>query len=130
MFHSETKPSRKRHRARCCSDTPESVMNKTEVAEFVDAWVQAWNAHDLDRVLEHFCGDVVFSSPLAVQLVAGSNGVISGKPALRSYWEEGLRRFPDLQFEVLSTYIGVSTLVINYPESERWLSQRSSRLRR
>ncbi len=58
-------------------------MNRSEAAEFVDAWVKAWNAHDLGVVLSHFCDDVVFSSPLAAQLVAGSDGVIRGKQALR-----------------------------------------------
>ncbi|MGO9963948.1 MAG: nuclear transport factor 2 family protein [Acidimicrobiales bacterium] len=89
-------------------------MNRSEAAEFVDAWVKAWNAHDLGVVLSHFCDDVVFSSPLAAQLVAGSDGVIRGKQALRQYWEEGLRRIPDLRFEIERVYVGVEVLVINY----------------
>ena len=34
--------------------------------------------------------------------------------ALRSYWEAGLQRIPDLHFEVLGFYMGIDTLVINY----------------
>lgn len=37
-----------------------------------------------------------------------------GKAALREYWTEGLRRIPDLRFEVVASYVGVDTLVINY----------------
>jgi hypothetical protein len=40
--------------------------------------------------------------------------VIRGKEALRSYWTGGIRRVPDLHFEVLGFYVGVRTLVINY----------------
>lgn len=44
----------------------------------------------------------------------GGDGVIRGKQALRKYWSEGMRLIPDLHFEVLALYVGVSTLVINY----------------
>jgi hypothetical protein len=40
--------------------------------------------------------------------------VVRGKAALRAYWTEALRRIPDLRFEIIGTYVGVNTLVINY----------------
>ena len=81
---------------------------------FAEGWVKAWNAHDLDSVLRHFADNVVFTSPVAAQFLAGSGGVIRGKAALRGYRAEGLRRIPDLHFEVVGVYVGVNTLVINY----------------
>ena len=48
------------------------------------------------------------------QLLDGSDGVIRGKAALREYWQEGLRRIPDLHFEVSGVYVGVGVMVINY----------------
>lgn len=80
---------------------------------FVESWVTAWNAHDLDALLSHFADDVTFRSPVAVQLLGG-DGVIRGKEALRAYWAEGLRRIPDLRFEVVGSYLGLDCLVINY----------------
>ncbi|MFJ4429048.1 nuclear transport factor 2 family protein [Streptomyces bobili] len=88
-------------------------MDHSTARRFVDAWVTAWNGHDLDGVLRHFAEDVTFRSPVAAQLLGG-DGIIRGKDALRSYWAEGLRRIPDLRFEVLGSYIGVDCLVINY----------------
>ncbi|MFD0634521.1 nuclear transport factor 2 family protein [Catenulispora yoronensis] len=82
--------------------------------EFVDRWARAWNAHDLEAVLAQFTDDAEFSSPVAAQLLPGSDGVVRGKEALRAYWAEGLRRIPDLHFEVLGHYEGVGILVINY----------------
>ena len=81
---------------------------------FAESWLQAWNAHDLDAVLGHFADDAVFTSPVAAKLVEGSEGIIRGKAALREYWREGLRRIPDLHFELLGTYVGQTTLVLNY----------------
>ncbi len=81
---------------------------------FAEDWAKAWNCHDLETVLSHFADDVVFTSPVAAQVLDGSDGVIRGKAALRAYWTEGLRRIPGLQFEVIGVYVGVHTLVIHY----------------
>ena len=81
---------------------------------FAEHWLKAWNSRDLEAVLSHFSDDVVFSSPMAAQLCEGCDGVVQGKAALRDYWAEGLRRVPELHFEIESLYVGVRTLVINY----------------
>jgi hypothetical protein len=88
-------------------------MDHTEAQAFAKQWVEEWNAHDIDALLKHFTDDVVFTSPVAVRLFGG-DGVIRGKAALRKYWSDGVRLIPDLQFEVLGVYAGISTLVINY----------------
>ena len=81
---------------------------------FVDQWVADWNAHDLEGLLDHYTDDVVFTSPLAERFLPGSEGVASGKDALRAYWTAGLAALPDLRFEVLDHYVGASTIVIRY----------------
>ncbi|UKD52872.1 nuclear transport factor 2 family protein [Amycolatopsis sp. FU40] len=88
-------------------------MDHSAAQEFAAHWAQAWNAHDLDALMTHFADDVTFRSPVAVQVVGG-DGVIRGKAALRTYWAEGLRRIPDLRFEVVGVYVGLGALVINY----------------
>jgi hypothetical protein len=88
-------------------------VDHTEAQAFAEQWVRDWNAHDIDALLRHFADDVVFTSPVAARLFGG-DGVIRGKDALRTYWSEGIRLIPDLRFEVLAVYAGISTLVINY----------------
>ena len=89
-------------------------MDHEIARRFAEHWLKAWNSRDLEAVLSHFSDDVVFSSPMAAQLCEGCDGVIQGKAALRDYWAEGLRRVPELHFEIESLYVGVRTLVINY----------------
>ena len=89
-------------------------MDHSTAEKFAASWAEAWNAHDLERVLSHFAEDVVFASPVAAQLIEGSHGVLRGKPALRDYWARGLRAIPDLHFTVLDVYVGVSAVVISY----------------
>jgi hypothetical protein len=81
---------------------------------FAEAWVRAWNAHDVEAVLDHFSDDVVFTSPVAARLLPETGGVVHGKAALRNYWATALARQPDLHFAVIGVYQGESTLVINY----------------
>lgn len=89
-------------------------MDQIAAQAFAERWVQSWNDHDLDAILKTFADDIVFTSPHAVELVEGSDGIIRGKDALRRYWEEGLRRVSDLHFEILGVYVGIHTVVINY----------------
>jgi ketosteroid isomerase-like protein len=81
---------------------------------FADAWVQAWNAHDVEGVLAHFHDDVVFTSPVAARVMPDSGGVVRSKQELRRYWTTALAGVPDLHFELVGVYRGESTLVINY----------------
>lgn len=90
-----------------------SPMDYADAEVFVEEWVSGWNAHDVEAILTHFSDEVVFTSPVAIRLLGGS-GEVRGKEALRYYWNEGVRRVPDLHFEVLGFYVGVRSLVINY----------------
>lgn len=96
-------------------------MDHVWAEKFVKNWVKGWNAHDLESVLRHFSDDAVFTSPASVQLIGG-NGVIRGRDSLRSYWAEGIRRVPDLHFEIVGFYVGVHVLVINYRNQRGRLS--------
>ena len=62
------------------------------------AWARAWNARDVEAVLEHFTDDVTFLSPVAADVVGTPE--LRGKPALRAYWEQALRRIGRLHFTV------------------------------
>jgi len=81
---------------------------------YAEQWVRAWNAHDIEAVLDHFRDDVLFTSPVAARVVPESGGVVRGKAALRDYWTVALAKQPDLRFELVGVYRGESTLVINY----------------
>ena len=89
-------------------------MSVPEPSQFAAAWAAAWNAHDLEGVLAHFHDDVVFTSPVAEQILPGTGGVVRGKDQLRAYWREGLRLIPDLHFTVEQVYAGVRVIVVQY----------------
>src|SRR4029077_20887783 len=69
---------------------------------FADAWVRAWNAHDVEAVLTHFHDDIVFTSPVAARLLPETKGAVRGKPALRDYLVTALHQLPDLHFDLVA----------------------------
>jgi ketosteroid isomerase-like protein len=89
-------------------------MNRAFADRFTSEWVEAWNAHDLDRILLHYADDFEMYSPVIVQLTGNKEGCLSGKQAVRSYWAKALVLFPNLKFEHICTLIGVNGLVIYY----------------
>jgi ketosteroid isomerase-like protein len=89
-------------------------VDEAAARAFADGWYAAWNAHDLDAILEHYADDVDLSSPLVAGLAGDPGGRLVGKEALRRYFAAGLERYPDLRFEPLELFVGVDSLVLRY----------------
>jgi hypothetical protein len=89
-----------------------------DAKEFAKDWIDAWNSHDLDRILSHYASDVVLVSPVAAKLTGDPSGTLRGKEALRSYFQKGLELFPNLQFKLVDVMQGLSSVVLYY-ENQR-----------
>ncbi|WHZ23767.1 MAG: hypothetical protein OJF47_002879 [Nitrospira sp.] len=81
---------------------------------FGQEWVDAWNAHDLDRVLAHYADDCEFQSPFIISIANEPSGRLTGKAAIRAYWAAALEKLPDLRFELLDVLIGADCLTLHY----------------
>jgi hypothetical protein len=82
--------------------------------EFSQAWIQAWNAHDLEAVMAHYSDDVVFYSPFIQKLNNDPTGCIKGVTALKAYFSKALEVYPDLHFEIYHVLEGVNSVVLYY----------------
>ena len=80
-----------------------TVLTEREADDFVAEWMEAWNSHDLGRVLEHYADDVEYYSPFIAQMAEpggpGADGRLVGKAAVAEYFATALGRNPDLHFE-------------------------------
>ena len=65
-----------------------NTLDETFARHFAQVWVDAWNAHDLDRVLAHYEDDFVFQSPMIAVFTGEPSGRLQGKAAVRAYAEE------------------------------------------
>jgi ketosteroid isomerase-like protein len=81
--------------------------------EFAQDWVDAWNSHDLERILTHYDDEVLLTSPVALKLLNG-DGTVRGKAALREYFLRGVQAFPDLRFDLIDVIWGTETIVVSY----------------
>ncbi len=82
--------------------------------EFSKEWIDAWNSHDLVRILSHYSEDFTMSSPYIAQIAGVASGTLTGKAAVRSYWAAALERMPTLKFELVQTLVGVDSVTIYY----------------
>jgi ketosteroid isomerase-like protein len=89
-------------------------MELGSAIRFAEEWYAAWNAHDLDAILDHYADDVEMASPLVATLAGNPDGTIVGKQALRAYFAAGLEKYPELHFEPLGLYVGVGSVVLHY----------------
>jgi ketosteroid isomerase-like protein len=86
--------------------------------EFAREWVEAWNSHDIDRILTHYDYEVVLVSPVALNLLK-DDGSVRGKDALRAYFTRGLEAYPDLRFDLIEVLWGLETVVLIYSNNVR-----------
>jgi hypothetical protein len=81
---------------------------------FAQEWVDAWNSHDLERILSHYADNFEMASPVIVRRMGEPSGRLQGKAAVRPYWAQGLAANPPLRFELLQVLRGVDSIVLYY----------------
>jgi ketosteroid isomerase-like protein len=81
---------------------------------FADEWIDAWNAHDLERVLAHYAEDFEMASPMIVQVASEPSGVLRGKDNVAAYWRKALGLLPDLHFTLERVLVGAESVAIAY----------------
>lgn len=90
------------------------MISREQADLFAHEWIEAWNSHDLVRILGHYSEDFVMSSPRIASVVQEASGVLVGKPAVAVYWAKALALLPELRFTQLATYVGADSVAIHY----------------
>ncbi len=90
------------------------MLSKEFAEQFAHDWIDAWNAHDLDRILSHYTDDFEMSSPVIAQLVNEPSGTLRGKAAIRAYWAKALGQHPELHFELAHVYAGANSVIVSH----------------
>ena len=83
-----------------------------DLETFAEHWIDDWNSHDIERVLNHYAPNAEFRSPIA-ELRTG-DGVVQGQDALRRYWGPAFDLRPNLKFTLKETFIGHRSIAIHY----------------
>jgi len=90
------------------------MITREFAKQFTKEWIEAWNSHDLETILSHYSDDFVMSSPRIALIIGGESGVLEGKGAIGEYWRRALEVTSNLNFELISFFVGADSLVVLY----------------
>jgi SnoaL-like protein/Rho termination factor-like protein len=82
--------------------------------EHADRWLEAWNAHDLDAILDCYAEEIDFASPTVTALGGSKEGRLSGRDDLRAHFARGLERAPGLAFTEEALLVGTGGYALVY----------------
>ena len=82
--------------------------------DFAKEWLDAWNSHNLDKIMEHYSENIDFVSPIIQQMGINVEGKISNKNDLKEYFSKALQKYPDLHFELYHELKGANSTVLSY----------------
>ncbi|GAA0294597.1 hypothetical protein GCM10009087_00440 [Sphingomonas oligophenolica] len=82
---------------------------------WADQWIDGWNRRDMESLLSLYSLEIELRSPFAK--VYASEGLIKGRADVLAYWQEAIRRLPNLTFEMVKVYRGHQALSMHYVDS-------------
>lgn len=77
-------------------------------------WLEAFNAHDLEKLLSLYDDQAQHFSPRLKQRRPETNGMVTGKDALRDWWREAFERLPDLHYAVTRLTANTERVFMEY----------------
>lgn len=103
------------------------MLSRDEIGQALIEWQQAWNEHDIDRVMELFHDDVLFENWAGEQ--------VTGKEPLRRAWAPWFANHNGFRFTEKETFIDEAAQKVLYrwqlewPSSEKGYEGRPERRR-
>ena len=73
-------------------------MNPKEIEAIAINWFDAFNTHDLKKLLALYHNDAKHYSPKLKIRKPETNGLVQGKNALREWWQDAFDRLPTLNY--------------------------------
>ncbi|GEC79802.1 nuclear transport factor 2 family protein [Flavobacterium aquatile] len=77
-------------------------MDSLKNTSIAHSWFEAFNAHNLEKLLSLYDDEAQHFSPKLKVRHPETKGLIIGKNALRTWWQEAFDRLPTLNYKVTS----------------------------
>ncbi len=78
------------------------------------AWFEAFNSHNLEKLLSLYDNEAEHFSPKLKIRHPETNGLVTGKNALRNWWQEAFDRLPTLNYKVTSLTANSDRVFMEY----------------
>lgn len=89
-------------------------MTDNELKIIATKWFEAFNQHNLEKLLALYSEDAEHYSPKLKVRSPETQGFIKGKLALRSWWRDSFDRLPSLTYEIIRLLPHDSTIFMEY----------------
>ncbi len=77
-------------------------------------WFDAFNSHNLEQLLSLYDDEAEHYSPKLKIRKPETNGLVSGKQALREWWQDAFDRLPTLHYKVTSLTANSDRVFMEY----------------
>jgi hypothetical protein len=77
------------------------TITLSELLIIANKWFDAFNAHNLEELLSLYDNNAQHYSPKLKIRLPDTKGLIKGKDALRSWWQDAFERLPTLNYELI-----------------------------
>lgn len=77
-------------------------------------WFEAFNAHNLEKLLSLYDDEAQHYSPKLKIRQPKTNGLVTGKEALRTWWQDTFDRLPTLHYKVTSITSNSDRVFVEY----------------
>ena len=92
-------------------------MTTSKNLSIAHAWFEAFNSHNLEKLLSLYDDEAKHYSPKLKIRHPETNGLVIGKNALRSWWQDAFDRLPSLNYKVTSLTSNSDRVFMEYIRS-------------
>ncbi len=89
-------------------------MSAQQNETIAKAWFEAFNEHDLEKLLSLYHNEAKHYSPKLKIRKPETNGLVVGKDALRAWWKDAFERLPSLHYEVTNLTANKTRIFMEY----------------
>lgn len=89
-------------------------MNPNEIEAIALKWLEAFNTHDLEKLLTLYHVNARHFSPKLKIRKPETNGLISGKEALREWWQDAFDKLPTLSYNATTLTANNARVFMEY----------------
>ncbi|MGK4566147.1 nuclear transport factor 2 family protein [Flavobacterium sp. 3HN19-14] len=89
-------------------------MNPEQLQSIAFRWFAAFNAHNLEQLLSLYDDSAEHFSPKLKIRKPETNGYVSGKQALREWWQDAFDRLPTLHYKVTTLTANSDRVFMEY----------------
>jgi len=89
-------------------------MTPEKLQSIAFKWFEAFNNHNLEQLLSLYDDDAEHFSPKLKIRQPDTKGLVTGKDALRDWWQDAFDRLPSLHYKVTSLTANADRVFMEY----------------